>query len=243
MYNNVNSVKGSECAWMVYSNSASVNGKPARYVPSHCFFPGASSVTSLKSNSKTGFISRAGTQTVVELTDITLGNQVVTFVASQHASAISDVTAQAFQRDAVIKWEDDMASKWTVTYKKEGDEEEQSVEVKSPIVHLSDLTPGAKYTVVIIGNGTSYELSVSTPALSAALPRIGISAKKCVSTEPVLLLLSDFTDVVEVNWTVDGEKVSDPFLKLKKGLRRVQAEVTRADGTKEYFVKYVTVYM
>jgi len=136
-----------------------------------------------------------------------------------------------------------MASKWTVTYKKEGDEEEQSVEVKSPIVHLSDLTPGAKYTVVIIGNGTSYELSVSTPALSAALPRIGISAKKCVSTEPVLLLLSDFTDAVEVNWTVDGEKVSDPFLKLKKGLRRVQAEVTRADGTKEYFVKYVTVYM
>lgn len=241
--NNVNSVKGSECVWMVYSNSASVNGKAARYVPSHCFFPGSSSVTSLKSNSKTGFISRAGTQTVVELTDITLGNQVVTFVASQHASAISDVTAQAFQRDAVIKWEDDMASKWTVTYKKEGDEEEQSVEVKSPIVHLSDLTPGAKYTVVIIGNGASYELSVSTPALSAALPRIGISAKKCVSTEPVLLLLSDFTDAVEVNWTVDGEKVSDPFLKLKKGLRRVQAEVTRADGTKEYFVKYVTVYM
>ena len=86
-------------------------------------------------------------------------------------------------------------------------------------------------------------MSVSTPALSAALPRIGISAKKCVSTEPVLLLLSDFTDAVEVNWTVDGEKVSDSFLKLKKGLRRVQAEVTRADGTKEYFVKYVTVYM
>ncbi len=241
--NTINNVKGSECAWMVYSNSSSEGGHAARYVPSHCFFPGGSNVTTLKSNSKTGFISRAGAQTAVELSEIALDNQAVTFTASLHASAISDVTVQVFQRDAVISWEDDAASQWTVTYKEEGSDVEQSVTISTPYTNLPNLEPGKTYTVTIIGNGTSYEQTITTPALSGALPHIGLSTKKCVSTKPVLLMVSDYSDDVTVRWTIDGETVEDPFTFMTKGEHRVQAEVTRADGTKEYFVKYVTVYM
>lgn len=238
----LNTVRGAECLTLLYSNPTKGSMLPA-YLPSHCFFPGENEITELISGSESGFISRSGGIADVNITDIALDDKAVTFTAALRGSAVDNVSAEAFQRDAVINWVDDLGSSWTVTYRPLNTTDEQTVTVTTPSVHLSQLTPNQTYVVTITSDRDATNmLTFTTQPVGTGIPRIVLSNKKCTSSDPVLLMLADYDEAVGVKWTIDGANVSDPYVTLRKGERRVQAEVTRADGTKEYLVKYVIVH-
>ncbi len=240
--NQVNSVSGSEKYRLVYSIPEAEDGKVARYLPTHCMFGGK--VTSLISGTASGFVSAGGDITEYDLTSITrdAAKGIVTVKAAVKAGDITDVETTVFQHDAVLTWKDDRSSSWDVAWKAGGSQDGGKLTgLTSCEAHLGTLKAGQTYEVTITGDkNAEYSFTLTTEKTGSALPRIVLSDEKPSSSASVLLALADCGDYSSVQWTVDGAK-TDGWQTLKQGERRIQATMTRTDGAKEYFERYITV--
>ena len=240
--NQVNSTSGAEKYRLVYSNPKDEDGKVARYLPTHCMF--GNKITSLVSGAESGFAASSGDKTEYNLTSITCNATAgtVTIKTSALAGNITKVTSSVFQHDAVILWEDELSGSWDVSWKAaEGSDEGNLTGLKSREAHLGTLKAGQAYEVTITSDKKAeYSLTLTTEKPGTALPRIVLSDEKPSSTASVLLTLKDCGDYSSMQWTVDGAK-TDGWQTLKQGERRIQATMTKADGTKEYFERYITV--
>lgn len=240
--NSVNSTVGSEKYRLVYSNGNSESGYIAKYLPTHCFF--GSKVTSLYSNAETGFVSADGGKTEVELISITVNaaEGTVTLKANTISGNITNVTSSVFQHDAVILWDDNLSDSWNVSWKAaDGSGEGELTGLTSREAHIGALKAGQTYEVTIESNKNArYSSTLTTSKPGSGLPRIVLSDEKPSSSASVLLTLADCGDYSAVQWKVDGANTGG-WQTLKQGERRIQAIMTKADGTKEYFERYVTV--
>lgn len=242
-----NDIPGKEGFTLIRSDSSSEKGISAAYIPSHCFFPGRNSVTSLYSNASTGFISRDGGLTKMEITDIKLNEseKTVTLTLDEPSTEISDVTSEVFEHDALLSWSDDLSSSWTVTWKEDGaNANSGSATVRSKEIHIPSLKYGQKYTVSISGDRSEKALSASltTASKSEGLPRIALSESTPKSGEKILTILTGCENFVDVQWYMDGAK-SDGYTSFTKGEHYIQAIATYPDGSKQYFSRYINIIL
>ncbi len=242
-----NDIPGKEGFTLVRSDSSSEKGISAAYIPSHCFFPGRNSVTSLPSNSSTGFISRDGGLTKMEIADIQLNeaDKTVTLTLSEPSTEISDITSEVFEHDALLSWSDDLSSSWTVTWKEDGaNADAGSATVRSKEIHISALKYGHKYTVSILGDRSTKALTttLTTSSKSEGLPRIALSESTPKSGEKVLALLVGCENFVVIQWNIDGAK-ADSYAGFTKGEHYIQAVATYGDGSKQYFSRYINIIL
>ena len=242
-----NDIPGKEGFTLLRSDSSSEKGISAAYIPSHCFFPGRNSVTSLPSSSSTGFISRDGGLTKMEITDIQLNeaDKTVTLTLSEPSTEISDITSEVFEHDALLSWSDDLSSSWTVTWKEDGaNADAGSATVRSKEIHISSLKYGQKYTVSILGDRSTKALTttLTTSAKSEGLPRIALSESTPKSGEKILALLVGCENFVVIQWNIDGAK-ADSYAGLTKGEHYIQAVATYGDGSKQYFSRYINIVL
>ncbi len=241
--NSVNATTGGECFNLLFSNPNWGGNYAAAYLPSHCFFPGGNAVTAIRSSSTRGYVARDGGKPAYDITGIELNEaqKAVTFRVSTRTSAISDIATQVWQHDALLTWTDAEATGWTVTFAPEESGEARTVTVSSPAAHLPALKAGCSYSVSIENDrGGGASLTLTTAGEQGRNPRITLSGDKLTSKAPIVLLLSDCGDLQDVRWSVDGA-TTDGYVTLKKGQRRIQATATLADGSKEYYIRYVNV--
>lgn len=243
--NSVNATTGGECFNLLFSNPNRSGNYAAAYLPSHCFFPGGSSVSAIRNSTTRGYGARDGGKPAYDITGIELSEaqKAVTFSVCTRSSAISDAYAQTWQHDALITWTDAEATEWTVTYAPEAGGDAKTLTVSSPAAHLPALKASCSYSVSIEnGRGGAAGLTITTAAEQGRNPRITLSETKLTSKAAVVLMLSDCGDVTDVRWTVDGA-LTDGYITLKKGQRRIQATATGKDGSKEYYIRYVNVIL
>ena len=246
--NQVNIAEGSECFHLLYSNKSPKGDIIPIYIPGRCFFPGDSKVTVIENGVTEGYEARNGSKPAGDISDIALngsnsGDYTVSFTFTPRSSDIRGVKTEVYQHDAVITWTDTDATSWTVTYTPVSGGESKSLTVTDRAAHLPLLKADTKYDVIIANDKQGEtSLSLETLAEGQGNPRITLSAGTLSSSEPVLFMLSDCGDVQEVKWTVDGAK-SENYRTLTKGERRIQATVTRSDGSKEYYLRYVNVIL
>ncbi len=241
--NSVNCTPGGERFNLVYSNPAGRGAYRPVFIPGHSFFPGSDKVTALKSGTTEGFSARDGSLSYADISDIRLdeGGGTVRFTLVPHAPAIGGIVPEVWQRDALLGWEDEASSSWTVSWTPVGGGETESVGVSEPKAHLSGLRPGEKYSVSIVSDrGGNASFTFEASAEGGGNPRIAVSSPSPDSESPVLFTLLDCGEYDAVQWTVDGAK-SDNWRSLKKGERRIQATVTLPDGGKEYYLRYINV--
>ncbi len=242
-----NDIPGKEGFTLVRSDASSEKGFSAEYIPSHCFFPGHKSVTSLRSDTSTGFIARDGSRTRMEITDIKLNeaDKTVTLTLSEPSTEISDISAEVFEHDALIAWSDDLSSSWTVTWKEDGATADAgSAKVSSKEFHIPSLKCGHKYIVSISGDRSDQVKSSSftTVSKSDGYPRIALSKSTPKSGEKILAMLIGSNDFVDIQWNMDGAK-ADGYTSFTKGEHYVQAVVTFADGSRQYFSRYINIIL
>ncbi len=243
--NTVNATVGGECFNLLFSNPDRSAGYAAAYLPSHCFFPGGSSVRQIRSGHTKGYAARDGGKPAFDITDIELdeAGKEVSFRLCRQTSEVENATAETWQHDALVSWSDPYAAEWTVTYAPAAGGEAKSLTVSTPAAHLPALKSGCEYAITIENDrGGAASLRLTTAAEQGLNPRITLSETTVKSTAPVLLLLCDCKELQDVRWTVDGAN-TDGYCTLKKGRRRIQATATGEDGSKEYYIRYVNVIL
>lgn len=241
-----NDIPGKEGYTILYSDKTNIGSLSAAYCPTHCFFPGGSNVTDIRSDSSTGLISRDGRRTAMEISGIALDEAAgtVSLSLSQPGANISDVHTVLTEHDAVISWSDDLSTSWTVTWYLAGSsgDNAKSITSSTPEVHLQALASGRKYQVSITSDRSDkpQTLSLTTAERASGLPRISLSGGTLKSGEKQLLSLSGCEDYAEIQWLVDGAEV-DSYTALAKGEHYIQAVITLSDGSRNYFARYVNV--
>ncbi len=243
--NTVNITPGRECFHLIYSDPSSKGYYKAIVIPGHCFFPGSSNVTRILYGTTEGYETRDGSKPEGDISGITLnGDYTVSFSYALRTSAIRALKAETIcQHDAIISWTDEDATSWTVTYAPVSGGDARSVTVTGCLAHLPALKAGTSYSVSVTSDRQgSASLTLTTSAEGSGNPRITLPARTLSSSSSVLFTLSDCGDYSDVQWTVDGAK-SDNYRSLAKGERRIQAKVTLADGSTEYYLRYVNVIL
>ncbi len=241
-----NDIPGKEGFTLLRSDTSEEKGIGAEYIPTHCFFPGRNSVTSLRSDSATGFIARNGSRTQLEITNLQLNEaeKTVTLTLAEPSVEISDVKTTAYEHDAIISWNDELSSSWTVTWKEEGSDAGQSATVKDKEIHISALKAGTKYSISISGERSSAPetTSFTTSAKSDGMPRIALSESTPKSGEKMLVYLTGCNDFVDIQWNIDGAKTVGRTT-LSKGEHYLQAAITFEDGSRQYFSRYINIIL
>lgn len=245
--NTTNNVKGRECYRILYSNPNKNGTVEPAYIPKHCFYPGGSNVTSIASDSKSGFMSADGKKTEVEIPSIRLdeGQGSVRLSVSERSGSVTDIKSEVFQHDILLSWQDDLSTSWTVEWKPVGSETAAGslAGLSSREAHIPLLKADQEYSITITGDkGAKTSVTLKTERSGSGFPRIQLSKANPTSEESVLLTLVDCGEMSSLQWTVDGAK-TDGLTRLRKGEHYVQAELTRPDKTQEYFVRYVTVIL
>ncbi len=239
-----NDIPGKEGYSLLYSDKTSVGGLAAAYCPTHCFFPGGSGVTDIRSDAATGLISRDGRRTAMEISGIAPdeASGTVSLTLSQPGADISDAMTILSEHDAVISWSDDISASWTVSWQRADGGEAKSVKTDTPEVHLQALEAGREYQISITSDrsGRPVTLSVTTEGRASGLPRISLSQLAAGSGERRLLSLCGCDDYTEIQWHIDGAE-ADSYTTLAKGEHYIQAVITMADGSRNYFARYVNV--
>lgn len=245
--NTTNNAKGRECYKLLYSNpNKNGNVEPA-YIPKRCFYPGGSNVTSIASDSKSGFMSSDGKKTEVEIPSIRLdaGEGTVKLSVTERGGSVTNLKSEVFQHDILLRWKDDVSSSWTVEWTLAGSTEKAGslTGLTTCEAHIPLLKDDNEYVITVTGDkNTKSSLTLKTERSGTGFPRIQLSKANPTSEEAVLMMLVDCGDVKDILWTVDGAK-TDGFTKLRKGEHYVQAVLTKPDKGYEHFVKYVTVIL
>ena len=166
----------------------------------------------------------------------------VSLTLSQPGADISDAMTILSEHDAVISWSDDISASWTVSWQKADGGEAKSVKTDTPEVHLQALEAGREYQISITSDrsGRPETLSVTTAGRASGLPRISLSQDTAGSGERRLLSLCGCDDYTEIQWHIDGAE-ADSYTTLAKGEHYIQAVITMADGSRNYFARYVNV--
>lgn len=224
-----------ECYKAVRSD---VNGKI--FLPAECFFPGGKNITSLYGNSNELFKAWDNTLPNLEIAKIE--------TASDHAvlqiGSVSDLKTTLYEHDALLTWKDPAFKSWKVTWSA-GEMPSNTQTVATPAIQLGQLDAETTYDVVITPQADGYRdiphvYSLTTPAESGKLPRMGLSEAVYSSQNPILLSLIG-SESGKMEWTVDGQPTKTNYVTLQPGEHRITAEITDKDGTKEYFFKYITI--
>ena len=245
--NSTNSAKGRECYKILYSNPNKNGTVEPAYIPKRCFYPGGSNVTSIASDTKSGFMSADGKKTEVEIPSIRLdeGQGAVRLSVSERSGSVTDIKSEVFQHDILLSWQDDMSTSWSVEWRPSGSEAAAGslAGLSSREAHIPLLKADQEYSITITGNkGAKTSVTLKTERSGSGFPRIQLSKANPTSEESVLLTLVDCGEMSDLLWTVDGAK-TDGLIKLRKGEHYVQAELRRPDKACEYFVRYVTVIL
>lgn len=242
--NGVNCAKGRECYKILCSNPDKSGNVEPVYIPKHCFFPGGNNVREIFSSGRLGFMSSDGKKAEMNVRNITTdeANGSASFSATSFNGAITEVNLDVFQHDILMRWKDDVSSEWTVEWTTtDGKGETKSVLTRSRELNIPLLDEDREYKITLKGDKTpEYVYTGSTAISSSNAPRIILSKGNPSSSESFLMTLVDCGNMSGVQWYVDGAK-TDNLVKLRKGEHYVQAVVTRADGTAEYFVRFVNI--
>ncbi len=239
-YNTVNSVAGHECMKLVCSSPDVSN---AAYYSRYSFFPGGRNVTSLISPKHHDFRSWKGGNALLSIADISIKNGYLLLTTDDTVYGMSDYEIEAYQRDALLSWKDNIGTSWIVTWKLVGDNTYLGREtLRQPKLHLGALRPGKQYEVVIQNSDNiEHTFSFSTARKNPYLIHIGISPETPTSNSQTLFYLLDAnSDDSNVVWRVDGQ-TSPAYTTLSVGEHRIQAEITHLDGDKEYLMQYITI--
>ena len=245
--NCTNNIAGQEGYTLLHSDSQQKYTYGPSYYPSQCFFPGGNGVTSIRSSASTGFISRSGKRAALEITLIEPdeSGKTVTLTLAEPGSEISGIDVECFQHDALISWKDELSGSWTLDWKTEsGNMEPETLTVTTPNAHIQALEAGKVYELGIKGDRSARQtVKIQTAESGSGMPRIVTSRQTFTSKDMVLLMLADCKDFTDILWTVDGAHLESSYIQLKKGEHYIQAEITLADGSKEYFARYIKIIM
>lgn len=238
-YNSVNAVAGHECMKVVCSRPGAAN---AVYYSKYSFFPGADNVTSLMSAKQKDFRSWKGGNAKVNISGIAPADGYILLTTDDTYFGMSDYKVQAYQRDILLTWEDNVGTKWTVTWKATGSTEIIGSQVTTETrCHLNGLKSGKQYEVTILNSDQiEHTFSVTTQRKGLYYPHIGQSSQANNTESPVLFYLADCEDIETEKWYIDG-KESKNYITLQAGEHRIQVEITRTDGSKEYLMQYITI--
>ena len=242
-----NDIPGKEGYVLLYSDPSREKDMEPAYFPTHCFFPGGKSVTAIPSSSATGFVSRDGQKTALEITDIKPDESTgtVTLTLEEPGAEISDLKIGAYEHDAIVSWKDDLSTSWTVTWKpKGGTGDAGSQTVSECAIHIPALEADREYELDISGDrsGSPRTASLKTAAKAGGLPRIILSEDTPKSGEKVLLEVVGCEDFIDIQWNVDGAK-TDGHTTLAKGEHYIQAAITCGNGSRKYFARYVNIIL
>lgn len=238
-YNSVNAMAGHECMKVVCSRP---NAAKAVYDSRYSFFPGADNVTSLISAKQKDFRSWKGGNTKVNISDIAPADGYILLTTDDTYYGMSGYAIQAYQYDALLTWKDNTGTKWTVTWKPTGSTEVTGSRVTTETsCHLNGLKPGKQYEVTILNSEKiEHTLSVTTQRKGLYYPHIGQSVQTNNPGTPILFYLADCEEIEAEKWYMDG-KESKNYITLPTGEHRIQVEITRPDGSKEYLMQYITI--
>lgn len=243
--NKVNVSQGNERFKIFYSNPKGRQEIEPQYIPGHCFFPGEGNVTSIYSDSHSGFSSADGRETIVEIPSIRLDNAEgsVKLSVTERNASIKDIKPKVFQHDILLCWTDETSSEWTVDWKAEDDKTAaiSTQKVNSSSVHIPMLDTDKDYSVTITGDsGGKITLSFRTEKAGGAFPRIGVFQTTMKSEDMLLMTLVDCGAIRDIEWKVDGTN-SKAYTKLSAGEHYIQAKLTRQDGAVEYFGRFINI--
>lgn len=226
--NMVNAYSAHERAKVVCSQPA----KNAILIPAMTFFPGRGNVTKLTGTSNANFNSWKKSAPQLGISSIQLEDGAVMLTTN----GIADLKATTYQYDVLLSWSDASSSKWTIRWKYPTENtwlgEAESMEES---FHMSGLIDGKNYQVSVINDeGVEQTIAFMTQKKTSSYPHLEVVQSEGGSKK-TLFALADFGEVKQVVWNVDGKETSN-YEKLTPGKHRVTAEITRADGTKEYIM-------
>lgn len=244
--NTVNNIAGKEHYQVFYSDPNYRNYMFPRRL-SLCFFPGEKSVTSISSDKDSKFQSADGKKTMAEIPSIRLDESQgsVKLSVTERNGNISDIKSNCFQHDIILSWKDDLSTSWSVGWKAEGGQSESKSisNLTSSEVHIPSLKDDQNYLITITGNkNTTLTLTLKTEKSGSGFPRIMLSKAKPTSEDSFLMALIDCGDVSDIQWSVDGAE-TDGYVKLGKGEHYVQAVLTKTNGSKEYFARFIDIVL
>lgn len=160
-----------------------------------------------------------------------------------------NLTTEANQCDAVIHLKSTLASTYKVEWVNTGMSSDfGQMETSENIVHLTKLTSGATYQVIVTPlSGAFVDIKKRCTLTTQTISENKGTRLKFVKTEyafgeDVVLSLIDYRgQLQELSWYIDGEQTQKTLLRPAPGEHRIMAVVTDTNGTKEYIVKYITV--
>lgn len=234
-----------ECAKIVRSKP----GRKAEENPGMTFFPGSYNVTALASESNTDFVPWYGGGAAAALSDIRIDGENARFTVKAQSAAVGfDCTVEAYQFDALLRWEEGASDRCKVEWKS-GGKSVGTVEAEGAAAHIGGLAPATEYTVELTPIGGSNDgqtivktfVTESVPA-SARNAYIALTGERYDAAKPVMLSLRNYKGQIgKIVWTVDGTVAKSTYTTLPAGEHCIMAAVTGADEAVEYIIKYITV--
>lgn len=245
--NTVNAYAEHECyRFVMASKIQRVNGKLHNI--GKAFFPGTSGVTQFTSTSYPYFTAWDGYTTGLELFNIKEnGTSNVTFeVKKVAAGTIKNFEVKPWQFDVTVSFASAFNEKYRITCQSEGGKPIQ-IKTLDKTVNFTGLKAGTKYTVSIYFGDELEPLETkevtTLPLDPSKVPSLGVSASYTIDQFIVLTYRNIHSEVSSVKWTIDGKEAAGTVVSLPASSAdyKVMAEITTADGSVEYLVKYVKV--
>lgn len=212
------------------------------------FFPGGSKITSLTDKTTPALVNWAGERLSYSIENIAIDGENVTFLTTEITLQID-----TRQYDSLIDWSGSehtaTYSSWQVNCTSADGQHDYSFKVDHSYILLSPLTPDTTYHVEVCGvqNGVVSEplhvMDIVTQSNARSpMSALNMEQYEYEDDEKVRLSVKNLDVTPEqIEWFVDGQKVTDLYATLPIGKHRICAAITDTEGNMEYLYRYIEV--
>lgn len=234
----INTEPSHACAYIFRSNPGATEKNSKGW-----FFPGSRNISTLSYDASPQFKNWNGERMKLELKNIAIFNDVVTFEAVS-----KDFEMDARQYDVLLDWRAsaETSATWIVKFTEKDSDEVKTIETSNKYAVLTPLKCDTRYHAQIfkISNTDEplYEAEIHTQS-SGITPRPALMlASEYKRSDDIRLSVKNLDGTpANIEWYVNRNKVTDLMFSLPAGQHHICAVITDEQGNTSYLYRYITV--